>query len=401
MKNMLTDVLVALVLGIAAGVFTGLIPGIHVNLIAATMLSLSGLLLGLVDGTTLGVFIIAMSVVNVFLNAIPSIYLGAPDTENVLAVLPGHRMLLQGRGYEAVKLTVLGSFWALVMVTLAAPLLVVGMVALHEVLEPWIGWLLVGIVVWMIVRERNVLGAAFLFLLTGVLGLVVLHLPLKEPLFPLLSGLFGLSTLLTSLNDNVRVPPQSVQPMLFFKKRQLFATTGVASLVGTLVGFFPGVGPAQAAVVGSLLLRGGNKNFLVLVGGIGTANMVASLITFYALDKARNGAIVAVRQLLEAITVGQFGLFLLVSFVSGCVGLALTLFFARHFASWMQRMNYRWLCGSVITLIVVLVVAISGWLGLIVLVVSTVAGMIAPLIGVSRSQAMGCLLLPVILWFLL
>ncbi len=395
------DVLAALLVGVLCGIFTGLAPGIHTNLVSAVMLSISPALLTLVDAPTLGVFIISMSVVNAFLNAIPSIYLGAPDAETALSVLPGHRMLLRGRGYEAVKLTVLGSFWSLVLVSVLAPFVISGLVWLNDVLADWIGWLLLVIAVWMIFREKNKFGALFVFLLSGVLGLLVLGMDIKEPLFPLLSGLFGLSGLVTGLGEDIRIPVQRIDGSTSISFMSLARTVGVASFMGTMVGFFPGVGPAPAAVIGSQVVHEDDKSFLALVGGINTANLAASLLTFYALDKARNGAVVAVRELLTTINFGQFMLFLIVSLISGCIGLVLTFWFARHFAKLMGKVNYTLMCILVIITIVVLVPAISGWLGLLVLAVSTLAGMIAPLMGVSRSQAMGCLLLPVMLWFLL
>ncbi len=397
---MFLEILIATALGIGAGIFTGLTPGIHVNLVSATLLSLSGWLLGFVDVVTLAVFIIAMAVVHTFLNAIPSIYLGAPDTAQVLTVLPGHRMLLRGRGYEAVKLTVIGSFWSLLVILAVAPLLLLVMGTLQNILQPFIGWLLVAVVLWMIYREEKRLVAGFLFLLSGVLGLIVLNIGIPQPLFPLLSGLFGLSTLIISLNEKAVIPPQRIQQRTFIQKRQVIASVGVASLVGGFVGFFPGLGSAQAAVIGTQLLNAENKNFLVLVGGIDTANMVMSLVTFYALDKARSGAIVAVRELLEVITFQHFVLFLVVALISGGLAVWLTLFFAKKFAQWMKLVRYEWLCVGVIALILVLVPVISGWAGVLVVIVSTLVGMIAPLANVSRSEAMGCLLLPVIIWFL-
>jgi putative membrane protein len=78
----------------------------------------------------------------------------------------------------------------------------------------------------------------------------------------------------------------------------------------------------------------------------------------------------------------------------------LTLFFAKQFSYWIQKVKYEWLCYSVIFMIVVFAAVLSSWIGLVILVVATCVGMIAPLVNVSRSQAMGCLLVPVVLWFL-
>jgi len=395
------DIFIAMLLGIACGIVTGLVPGVHVNMVSALLLSAAPVLLKITDAMPLSVFIISMAVVHTFLDTIPSIYLGAADVENVMAVLPGQRMLLDGKGYEAVKLTIMGSFGALLLVIGAAPMLVVLMSVLQPIVEPWIGWLLIVLVLWMISREKKKMMALFVFLLSGVFGLIVLHLGIEQVLFPMLSGLFGVSSLVLSLQENVKIPEQKISRTMNYDVRQLVKTTTGASVIGSLAGFFPGLGPAQAAALGTVFMKGGGKEFLVLVGGLGTANMVTSLVTLYTLDKARNGAIVVVRELLDAVNVVDFVIFLLVALTVGCVGVMLTLFFARRFAQWLGKVNYRMMCASVIVFIVALVLLIPGWKGIIVLAVATLLGMIAPLSGTARSHAMGCLLLPVILWFVM
>jgi len=387
----------ALFLGICAGIVTGLVPGVHVNMVSALLLSSSAWLLQVTDALTISVFIISMAVIHTFLDTIPSIYLGAPDAENILAALPGHKMLLEGRGYEAVKLTIIGSFGGLIIVIFLTPVLLVTMGWMQALLEPWIGWILAVLVMWMIIREKNKIAALFLFLFSGALGIFVLQTDMSQPLFPLLSGLFGVSGLISSLNENVTIPTQKIEdsPILV---RPILKTTIVSSIIGAFAGFFPGLGPAQAAAVGSQFVKG---NFLVLVGGLGTANMVTSLATLYTLDKARNGAIVAVREMTGTIGLHDLLVFLAVALTAGCAGVLLTMFFARRFAQLMEKVNYRKMCMSVIAFIVILVIIMCGWKGLIVLFASTCVGMLAPLINVGRSHAMGCLLVPVIGWFLL
>ena len=101
---MLGQILLAVLIGCGFGIITGLIPGIHVNLVSMMLISMSGYLLGFTQPIVLGVFIIALAVTHTFLDSIPSIFLGAPDADMALNVLPGHKMLLEGKGYEAVKL---------------------------------------------------------------------------------------------------------------------------------------------------------------------------------------------------------------------------------------------------------------------------------------------------------
>lgn len=73
---MFYDIIIALSAGVIAGIFTGLIPGVHVNLVSLLLLSMSGYLLGFTTPLVLCVFIIALSVVHTFLDSIPSIFLG-------------------------------------------------------------------------------------------------------------------------------------------------------------------------------------------------------------------------------------------------------------------------------------------------------------------------------------
>src|SRR3989344_7891079 len=112
---MLFELFLFLLTGIICGVFFGLIPGIHPNTIVLFVpffLSLS------VDPLFLIAFIVALGITNSIIDTIPSILLGAPDAGNELSILPGHKMLLRGQGYDAIKLTVVGSFYSILFVFL-------------------------------------------------------------------------------------------------------------------------------------------------------------------------------------------------------------------------------------------------------------------------------------------
>jgi len=47
------------------------------------------------------------------------------------------------------------------------------------------------------------------------------------------------------------------------------------------------------------------------------------------------------------------------------------------------------------------VIFLSGLLGLLVLFVSTAVGLIPAVVKVSRTQAMGCIMLPVMIYFIM
>ncbi|MBU2523183.1 MAG: hypothetical protein KKE23_02740, partial [Nanoarchaeota archaeon] len=59
---MLLEIFIAMAGGILCGVFTGLFPGIHINLVALMVFTASGFLLQFTPPIVLAVFIVAMAV---------------------------------------------------------------------------------------------------------------------------------------------------------------------------------------------------------------------------------------------------------------------------------------------------------------------------------------------------
>ncbi len=404
---MILQILMAVLIGCLAGIVTGLIPGIHINLVSLLLVSISGWFLGFTSPLVLGVFIIAMAVTHTFLDVIPSVFLGAPDADMALAVLPGHKLLMEGRGFEAVKLATVGSLLCLIATILIIPILIWFVPSIYSFIQPFIGWILLVVVVFMILKDSTWMKrmwGLFLFLITGVLGIIVLTgLPnLEQPLFPMLSGLFGISTLLISLSNNAKIPKQKISETIEISKWNLVKVVGAGTFSGSLTALFPGLGAAQAAIIGSQLIgKVGEYTFILLVGGINTVNFTFSLVTLYALQKARNGAVVAVLEILKSIDIIGLVVFLCAALIAGGIATFLAMYLTRIFARFITKINYQKLCIGIIMLIGVLVFYFSSWIGLLVLIVSTFVGMIPSLAGVKKSLAMGCLLLPVILFFLL
>lgn len=403
---MFYEFIIAVLIGCLAGCITGLTPGIHVNLISVLLVSMSGYLLGFTNPLTLAVFIISMAVTHTFLDSIPSIFLGAPDADMALGVLPGHRLLLEGKGYEAVKLTVIGSLLALIATLILIPFMIPFVPKIYSIIQPYIGYILIAVVVYMILKEKklnDIFWGSFVFFISGILGIIVLGWGnLEQPLFPLLSGLFGVSTLIISLLQNAEIPKQHITESIevgFGKKVKAIAS---AVFCGSLTGLLPGLGAAQAAILAMQIVGNiGNHAFMILIGGINTVNFTFSLVTFYTLQKARNGAVVAILEIVKQINLEQLLVFLFTALIAGCIAAFLALFFARIFSKLIVKVNYRILCVGIISFITLMAIYFSGIIGLLILATSTAVGIIPGLIGVKRSHAMGCLLLPVILFFVL
>ncbi len=367
---------------------------------------MSGYFLGFTSPMSLAVFIIAMSITHSFLDTIPATFLGAPDPAVALGVLPGHKLLLEGRGYEAVKLTVIGSLCSLILTLLLIPVLIPVIPFLYELISPYIGYLLAFVIVFMVVKDlklKKIMLNLFIVLLSGCLGLIVLNFPnLKQPLFPMLSGLFGTSALLMSLSNNVKIPEQKITEDINVGIGKTSRALGAATFSGILTGFLPGLGGAHAAIIAMNLVGDiGSHAFMILIGGINTVNFLFSIATLYALEKARNGAIIAVMEIVKAITLPEMILFLVSALIAGCIATFLALRITKIFARIIPKINYKVLCYSIISLVSVLVFVFAGFYGILVLIVATFIGMLPPLLGVSRSHGMGCLLIPVVMYFVI
>src|SRR3972149_3190865 len=84
----------------------------------------------------------------------------------------------------------------------------------------------------MIILERRKFAALSAFLLAGLLGFIVLNMTLKEPLLPLLTGLFGSASLFFSIKQNTKIGKQELLslPEKIEKKRTLLSSAVFAPL---------------------------------------------------------------------------------------------------------------------------------------------------------------------------
>jgi putative membrane protein len=395
-------ILIALIAGIFFGLVTGLIPGLHVNTICVVALAMSEKIIGLFGKLEFSCFIISMSITNSFTNAIPAIFLGAPSGETEsLIILPGHRMLLEGKGNEAVNLTVLGSILSLFLSIILTPLLILLFVFINEAIKKYVGYVILGFVLFVTLKGNSKLKNMAFFLLSGILGIFSLGLNNDNVLLPLLSGLFGISSMVLSLNQNVLLPKQEKTGDLNINNKMVLKAIIGASLVASIAAFLPGFGGAQSAILAQTFLGNlGNEGFLVLTGGINTANMVISIDTFYSIGKARNGAIVAITSFFESINLNEMLIFLFTSLAIGGFSGIVTVFLSKKFSELMAKLNYRLILISIIVFLTALTFATSGLVGIIILISASALGICASLLTVGKNNLMGCLILPVLIYFL-
>jgi len=396
------EILLAIGVGICCGIITGLIPGIHINLVVTFLIASVGTALQYTTPTVLSLFIIALSITHQFLDFIPSIFLGAPNPGTELSVLPGHRYLLEGNGLMAVKLSVVGCFFGLLVGTLFIYPMIKILPFIFTYIQSYMLVCLLIIVVTMTMHNRKKMWAIFVFFFAGIAGLLTFSIPnLKEPLFPLLSGLFGTSTLLMSLNQDNNIPTQIKMAAIDIDRKRMWKALFAGQFSALFVCLFPGLSPAIGALFGMQLTKNiGDHGYMILQGCINASGFLLSVVTLYSINKARNGAVVGIQKLIETINIHELLLFITTAIVTAAIAVPITLVLGRSFCTLLNKINYNKLVLSIIGLITLFVFILSGWIGLVILITTTAIGLIPAIVKVTRTQAMGCLLLPVIMYYL-
>jgi len=394
---MLIEILLFLLLGILAGTFTGLMPGIHINLIGALLVSASVSFLFFMPGLYFVVFITSMAITHTFVDFIPSVFLGCPDTDTELSVLPGHELLKEGKGHAAVMLTAYGGLAAIILTMILAFPLIVLVKKIYPMAQAFIPWILIFVSLIMVFLEKKKFYSLLAYSLAGILGLIVLNLEnLNQPLLPLLTGLFGASSLIFSIKTKTQIPEQTLeQEKTSFRKPILGAL-----IASPLCGFLPGLGSGQAAILGNTISKTDRKGFLVLLGATNTLVMAFSFISLYAILKTRTGAAAAIKELIGIPSEKILILILIVALISGIISFFLTKKLSAFFSKKMNKINYTKLSVFTLIVLVAMVFLISGFLGLLAFAISAFTGIYCISLGVRRTQMMGCLLLPTIVIYL-
>lgn len=395
--------IIALILGILAGTITGLLPGIHINLVAAFLTSSLAFFLAFSSPITLVVFIVSMSITHTFLDFIPSIFLGAPDEDSSLSVLPGHQYLLQGKAHQALIYTAYGGLIALPIIILFAPIFIFIMPHIFYYLKFVMFFIMLLVSIYMIFTTENKTLAFIIFMLSGFLGISSLNIPVQNSLLPLLSGLFGSSSLITSMIKKQKLKPQKIESLknIRIEKQDLINTAAASSFAAPLCSFLPALGSSQAAVLSSSILDKTNqKQFLILLGSINTIIMGLSFVTLYAIEKARTGSAAAISTILQSFTASSLIIILATIIISGILAFFLSIFISRIFARNINKINYFLLSIFILIFLSLVVILFSGWLGFLVYIISTFTGLSCILLNVRRTNLMGALMLPTILLYL-
>lgn len=392
--------LIAILAGVALGTASGLTPGLHANTFA---LGLAAMAPGIPGPPALvGATMLAAGTTHSFLDVVPSLALGVPDPAMAASALPGHRLVIEGRGREAIRLSALGSGLAVVFaVPLALPI-TLSMRAVYPSVRAYLPLLLGGVALLLVLTERSrrsQIGAAVTLGASAALGVATLDLSPRAPLSvggmlaPLFAGLFGAPILLESLGGG-GVPPQD-DATLAVSRRSVCGLALVGTFAGAIVGYVPGVSAAIAATAALGVLSGsGPRAFVVATSGVNTATAVFALFSLVALGSPRTGVLVAFEDagvpLVLPIMLASVGL-------SAVIAVCLVPVLGDRYLAWVGRINQDLLAIGVLCLLVGLAFLFAGFVGIATFAAATLIGSIPARFGSRRATCMGVLLGPLAL----
>lgn len=394
------EILAGTAAGVALGLLSGLLPGIHVNTMAAIMLSSLAILLPLFGPFFLAAALFSALVTHCFLDAVPSTFLGIPDADTALAVLPAHALCMEGKGEEAVRISALGSATGLALAVPVTGVLLLVMPHLQSSLDWASGVILVAVIGFLLVQSDAPGWGLLVFLASGILGVFSFRYAFLAPpllgesavLMPLLSGLFGISMLLYSGKGDI--PPQRFTGLAIGREGVLKGTI-LGGAAGLVVGWLPGLSNATAngVLASAVNYTRDRRGYLLATSAANTMNAVVGLAAFFAVDRMRNGVVAA----LSLLEMPSLSLLLLSGTLAALAAYLLTIRLA-GMAYLLEGVDRTFLNRVVMVFVAAVSLFGTGIFGLMLLALATAVGCIPRLVNIPQVFCMGAIMVPVMLY---
>ncbi|HFD38756.1 MAG TPA: hypothetical protein ENJ31_02735, partial [Anaerolineae bacterium] len=335
------------------------------------------------------------------------------------------KYLMQQRGFEASVLTGVGALGGLLVLLLLAPLFPIALPLVRTVVGPHLHWILAAIIAFMLMSEWpkgsdrgrsgwakfldawRSLGAGLLtFLLSGVLGLILFYSNLTptemafQNLLPAFVGLFAIPWVLLNLISQTRVPAQHLSRSVDLSPGLIARGVGAGALGGLFAAFFPVVtGGIGGFLAGHATAQRDDRLFIVSQGASKLLYYVGAFLFFFVpgLHLTRGGMAWMLSVLYAPHGPATYWAAIGAVLLSGALAFLLLLILSRGVIWLVSRVDYRWISAATLFVLVGIVLALTGWGGLLIAAVATGIGLLPVMWGSRRMNCMGVLLVPLTL----
>ncbi len=350
--------------GIILGIVSGLIPGLHPNLFGSFLEIQS---------------IILMLVFYRFFSYLREIFFMIPSDSNVLSLHPIYKLYKFGKGMKALLLANTGVLISFLISIILSPLLIYFIPKVYG-LSYAIGIpFLILSLGFIIMTERNKIGALLIIILSGIVGLF--SLKIDNGIIPLLSGLFSFPILIS------KVGKQRRQRMI--KKIKIRPKNVLIGLLSSLILIVtPAIGPTQSSIFAKSFL--GGEDFIFTMGIIEGFDIIFSIILILTIGRARIGALQEMKT--KIINPSKIPFFLSITLIAGIIAYVLTIEIGRIIIK--RNFNVDKIKYPVIVLISAISFILCGFYGLIIFFISGMIGVLANKLKVRMVNCMGSLAIP-------
>lgn len=367
--------------------FTGLIPFFHTNLV-----------LQFIDGLGKGfVLVAALAFSHAVFEAVPSTIFFIPTPDYSVSILPAHKLAAQGRALEVINAVLFSLFASILFSVLLLPVLSVVLPTIFSIIKPFTGLVLIALCV-IVLRQEHASNSlkkfALVFALSGLLGKTVFDSGLENPLFPLLTGLFGLPLVIESLSFSSSKPKEVEQnnfPKISFKL--IFLGT----VLGAFSGLLPALSPSVLACVALLFFSIDSLGLLALCSAISCSKLFYDFYYATAIYKARSAA--AAVFLGKQVSQTDFLAFSITCLAAVSVACLILFSFGKKIVSLANSINQKLLSALMFFVLLIGVYVFCGPVGLFACAASVLVGLLATELGAKKSACTGALILPTILYF--
>ena len=380
------ELLIGIGIGFVLGIIVGLIPGFHPNLLAT-------LLLTVLFDYSLFPIIVVMLVVASFFSFLRSIFLFVPEESHALAMHPMFQFVKQRKALVALKLCVYGLLISIIVSILLSPALIIILPVLYEYLRHYIPFFLLFVSCYLILSDKKPHFAVVIFLLAGLIGYFGLN-SLNQPLLIMLTGFFGFPIL---LQLKKKIPRQIVSYKFDIERDSIVRGVGSSFIAGFLAIFLPAVSPAQASLLSRGLLKK-SEDFLISIGAISGFNITFSTMLLHSVGRARVGSLSMLGQRFSVDLYSLILIFLLF-LTFGIISYLLVLKLGKKFYRMTEKINYKYLAIGVIIFISAMALFFDSFLGIVFLAAATSIGYLASRLKTRTAHCMGCLIIPVLLFY--
>ncbi|MBU1197796.1 tripartite tricarboxylate transporter permease [Candidatus Micrarchaeota archaeon] len=370
----------------------GLLPFVHTNL----LLQLTRHFIG--EGIPLAVFAVAVSFSHLVFQTVPSLFLFLPSEAHGMNIVPYQEIARAKKTAVALRIILTTFLLALLLSIALHPLIQQLLPIAYEMLKPHMVWMLPLLILLFFASETSMKSLAcgmLVFFLAGALGNVAFTVPgIREPLFPLLTGLFALPAVLME----TRTPQSQATETLQLKLKKSLVVGGV--LAGAFSVLFPALSVSVLAGILLLFLEKKSGEFIVLASSIASSKLFYEFVAALTIEKGRSLAAVWIVPLASLPNTTPLVPFIaLVALTATGFASATVLLAHGKLASVLQRIPRTAFRIILLTGLLCLAYLFEGTTGVMISVSAGAVGALPILLNTRRSHAAGALLVPAAMHF--